>query len=671
VLRTSFSLKQTLGYFLSSLSQINNSQIIFFVFYFLSFTFGGFPAIVNAQEFETISEPSSLSIKIQKVKAIAPRKIAIMSLELEELIGRFESTLLAAEANSTSADLSTGKAMEELVSNSDKKTQRQNPSKISSTVKNSAYKVLLEARKKQQKFLELVEQKEYNLAKQEWAETQKLLLANYPIDRQLAEAEIRAIWLDRGTIVQSKSESDLARIFDGLAAAGINTVFFETLNASYTIYPSKIAPEQNPLTKGWDPLKSAVKLAHDRGMELHAWVWIFAAANQPHNKLLAQPTNYLGPVLSAHPDWAMTDKKGKAFQESSKKAFFDPANPGVKNYLLSLLEEIATRYQVDGIQLDYIRYPFQEPKASQVYSYGLASRQSFIQLTGVDPIVINSKHPLWTEWIKFRTQQINDFVSSTSERLKSKRPDLVLSAAVFPLPQGERLSRLQQNWEEWAEKKWVNLIVPMTYVIDTPELQQKTRLLFDRSFPKSVLVLPGIRLLNVPDVMVVDKMQLLRHMPAGGYALFAAENFNSNLQKILSVTQGSTKLKQKEPLPHRQPFHAAATRYQGLQKEWSWLLASNQLKMETKDMKEWSEKADYLSMVLKRLAEDPSPRHYLSVEIALDSFQRRFGIWMEQFKEVRPYQVQAWENRIEALERLVNYGQQTVLPKTKAKVAKK
>ncbi|NEQ63802.1 MAG: hypothetical protein F6K53_43515, partial [Moorea sp. SIO4A1] len=42
---------------------------------------------------------------------------------------------------------------------------------------------------------------------------------------------------------------------------------------------------------GWDPLKAAVKLAHERGMELHAWVWMFAAANQRHNAVLDQPAD--------------------------------------------------------------------------------------------------------------------------------------------------------------------------------------------------------------------------------------------------------------------------------------------------------------------------------------------------------------------------------------------
>ncbi|MHC5721898.1 MAG: family 10 glycosylhydrolase, partial [Nostoc sp.] len=95
------------------------------------------------------------------------------------------------------------------------------------------------------------------------------LWQQFPVDRRLAQPEIRAVWLDRGTIVRAGS-TGLAQIFDRLAQAGINTVFFETVNAGYTIYPSQVAKEQNPLIRGWDPLAEAVKLAHERDMELHA-----------------------------------------------------------------------------------------------------------------------------------------------------------------------------------------------------------------------------------------------------------------------------------------------------------------------------------------------------------------------------------------------------------------
>ncbi|MGK7877595.1 MAG: glycoside hydrolase family 10 protein [Xenococcaceae cyanobacterium] len=613
-----------------------------------------------------------LSVAPKGGKAIPRHQIYDMSQELKGLIHRFESSLLAADATNSGVDLPTEKAIEQFLNSRElgKRPNQDNGSGLRHS-NSSAHRAVIQAREGLQKFLQLVKRGEYNKARLEWVQARRTLWYNYPIQRQRAQPEIRAIWLDRGTIVQAKSESDLAGIFDRLAAAGINTVFFETVNASYPIYPSRVAPEQNPLVKGWDPLKAAIKLARERGMELHAWVWIFAAANQRHNIILNQPTDYLGPVLSTRPDWGITDRQGRFFHHNSKKVFFDPANPEVQRYLLSLLEEIATRYEVDGIHLDYIRYPFQSANVNKTYGYSRVSRQLFKEMTGVDPIKISLSHPLWSQWIGFRIRQVDSFVASASQMLRKKHPDLTLSAAVFPIRRRERLLQLQQNWEEWAQEELIDLLVPMTYALDTYELQEMTQPLFSQSIRGSILVLPGIRLLNVPDIVAVDQMQLLRDLPAGGYALFAAENLNPNLQRIFSRTQGSVELTQREPLPHRQPFQATAIRYQALQREWSFLLANHQLWMEEQLMKDWGKEADYLAADLNRLADEPSMRHLLSAQVTLSSFRRRFSNWMQQHRKVQPYQVRVWENRLEALERLLNYGERVVLNSDRAKMAER
>jgi uncharacterized lipoprotein YddW (UPF0748 family) len=584
-------------------------------------------------------EQSFLPIESNQGGFLSPAQVNEMNQELESLIARFESTLLAAAAKNSRPN-----ANRDLTARS--------------------YKAVLEAKESLKKFRQLIGQQNYGEARQQWLEARRNLWDNYPTERQFAQPEIRAIWLDRGTIVQAKSEADLAPIFDRLAQAGINTVFFETINASYPIYPSRIAPEQNPLTRGWDPLKAAVKLAHQRGMELHAWVWTFAAANQRHNLLLNQPLNYLGPVLSRNPDWAITDKEGNPFDHSRqyKKAFFDPANPQVRNYLLSLLEEIATNYDVDGIQLDYIRYPFQDPGANQTFGYSNSSRWLFKETEGVDPIQLSPKDRLWGQWTTFRMRQVDSFVAAASRTLKEKRPDLILSVAVFPIPQRERIFRLQQNWEEWSRYGWVDLTVLMTYALDTGNLEEMTRPLFEGGSVGSSLLIPGLRLLKVPDPVTIDQMQYIRNMPTGGYALFATENLTPDLESIFNRTQGAVSARNPEPLPYRQPFKATAARYQALQQEWSFLLVNERLRMNQLTLKEWSRQVDGLAVALNQLAQKPSRQNYNSAQAALSKFRRQFGSWMRQQRTVQPYQVQVWENRLDTLERLLAYGERRILP---------
>ena len=594
-------------------------------------------------------------------------EVSAMSQELENLIGRFESTLLAANATNSSVNLPTSTAIEQFLVPGNKGASR---TETLQTATPTAVRALSEARTGLQNFLNAIAKKDYNRARQDWLQARRTLWDNYPTDRKLAQAEIRAIWLDRGTIVRAKSEQDLAKIFDQLAGAGFNTVFFETVNASYPIYPSRVAPEQNPLTKGWDPLAAAVKLAHERGMELHAWVWIFGAANRRHNAILNQPADYPGPVIAAHPDWAMFDRVGRLFAEETNKGFLDPANPEVRTYLTNLLEEIATRYQVDGIQLDYIRYPFQDPNANQTFGYGRAGRQQFQALTGVDPVKVSmSDRNLWQKWTDFRIQQVDSFVASVAQRLKAQRPNLILSAAVFPMPRPERLQRLQQNWEDWALRGNIDLMVPMTYALDTKGLQKLAQPVLTQSTLGSALILPGIRLLNLPNPVAVDQIQLLRDLPTGGYALFAVENLDGNLQRILGRTQGQSSPSVNEPVPYRQPLRAAAARYAALQREWSFVLTSNQISIQQPALSEWGKQADAVLMSLNQLAAEPSTQNLSSAKALLISFRSQFPRWMRSQAVKQPYQVQVWENRLATIEGLLRYGERMGLNRNAATAA--
>lgn len=630
------------------------------------------PSAINSR---TTNQNKSLSSQAnivanarQNSTGVSKLEIASMTQELEQLIYRVESTLISAEATHLKYGLPMTKVVEQVVKTQNKgQAANQGNTVIPSNPEpikygnNEAYKAILEAKKVLANFSQLATTN-YPQARQSWLDARRNLWDNYPVDRNFAQPEVRSMWLDRGTIVQAHSKKDLAKLFDAMAEAGINTVFFETVNASYPIYPSQVAPEQNPLTKGWNPLQAAIELAHERGMELHAWVWVFAAANQGHNQILNQPEDYLGPVLSRNPSWALKDQNEQLFNKTPgfKKAFYDPANPEVRKYLLSLFEEIATRYDVDGIQLDYIRYPFQDNITKQVFGYTDVSRQLFKEATGVDPVDLSPSSPLWPQWTGFKIQQIDSFVAETSTHLKQKRPDLIISAAVFPLEHKQRLSELQQNWEEWIYSEWVDVMVLMTYALHTGSLEDRTQPVYDYSQKASSLIIPGIRLLNVPDKEAVDQMQLLRNMPTGGYALFAAENFNSNLQQMFKQTQGSS-LETKEPIPYRQPFESVLARYQALEREWNFLLIHNQIAIDSRYLKEWSSESDALALSFKKLATNPSNSNAIAAQSALSSFRQKFNKWTAQHEQVKPLEVKSWENRLITLEIILKYGERTAL----------
>jgi uncharacterized lipoprotein YddW (UPF0748 family) len=598
-----------------------------------------------------------------------------MRQELENLIGRVESALLTADAANSSAQTANqpvspnstpaNATASSLVANT-KEFVAASPAEASaSAAASDKVQVVTTARQGLQKFSRLVAQGDYRQARSQWLQTRRFLWDNYPTERLRAQPEIRAIWLDRGTIVRAGSEQGLAALFDRLAASGINTVFFETVNAGYPIYPSQVAPQQNPLTRGWDPLAAAVKLAHARGMELHAWVWAFAAGNERHNLLLNLSKDYPGPVIAAYPDWANYDNRGRIVPAGQEKPFLDPANPEVRRYLLQLLSEIASRYQVDGVQLDYIRYPFQDPGAGRTYGYGKAARQQFQQLAGVDPLKISpSDRNLWQRWTNFRTQQIDSFVAEASQQLRRVKPNLVMSVAVFPLPPHERTQKLQQQWETWAERGDIDLVVPMAYAMDTNRFQHLVQPYLTSGKLNSTLILPGIRLLNLPEAVAIDQIQALRDLPSGGYSLFAAENFNDRLQTIFQKTQGPLQRTPKEPIPYRQPFAAAAVRYIALQREWNFLQAQKQLWMREPDLSRWQNQSKALNQALQALADRPGRDRLKTARRELTSFRAQFSSWMNLYALENRYQVNVWQHRLDTIETLLNYGDRVMLNST-------
>lgn len=623
-------------------------------------------------------EPGTLPIAT--LEAIAMRQ------ELENLIGRVESALLSAnalnwamtgqtaqtpEAESTAAAkanlVATSNDAGLVVSKSETNDQASQPNPSSDRLT----QVLTDARQGLKTFSQLIAQGNYRQARSQWLTTRQLLWDNYPLERLRTQPEIRAIWLDRGTIIRAGSEQGLAKLFDRWAAAGINTVFIETVNAGYPIYPSKVAPQQNPLTRNWDPLAASVKLAHARKMELHAWIWAFAAGNDRHNAILNLPKSYPGPVIAANPDWANYDNRGQMIPVGQGKPFLDPANPEVRRYLLSLVSEIATRYPVDGIQLDYIRYPFQDPGAGRTYGYGKAARQQFQQLTGVDPLKISpSDRNLWARWTEFRTRQIDSFVSDVAQQMRRIRPSLILSVAVFPLPEHERVQKLQQHWEAWVQRGDVDLVVPMAYATDTNRFQRLVQPYLTTPRLNSSLIMPGIRLLNLPETVTIDQIQSLRDSSSGGYALFAAENFNDRLQTIFKNTQGSLNQAPQQPIPYREPFAAAAVRYASLQQEWEFLREQNQLWMREPMLSVWQNQSKALQQALDALAKEPTRARWNTAKNALLLYQAEFDKWMNLYALENRYQVDAWKARLKTLDTLLTYGDRVTLQRQASKGSK-
>ena len=361
--------------------------------------------------------------------------------------------------------------------------------------------------------------------------------------------EARNIWLDRGTIINTRNPKGMAKLFDRLKSAGFNVVYFETNNAGFTLFPSQFGV-QNPDTIGWDPLETAIKEAHKRGMELHSWLWIFNVGNAKHNPIIGKPADYPGPILSKYDfAWALQAQNGSLTPPRQHEFWLDPSCTGAKVYLKNLITEVITKYPVDGIQLDYIRYPFNNRGSEMGFDW--AGRQRFESATGMNLDRLDDEtRQVWQAW---KIQQVSNFVQESSRLIRQIKPNLRISAAVYAMPKRWRLGAVQQEWEVWVANGWVDTINPMTYVPTANELGISASYVRE-STADQALVYPGLLIRQLDTAGLIEQLDTARAIGTLGTTLFAAAQLDDKKVNILKLGPY-----RKEPIltPQSDPLRAS------------------------------------------------------------------------------------------------------------------
>lgn len=158
-----------------------------------------------------------------------------------------------------------------------------------------------------------------------------------------------------------KQQQELLEILDRLKEANFNTVLFQTRTRGDVLYPSAIEPFNAILTgkvngdPGYDPLAFAIEECHKRGMECHAWMVTIPLGGRKHVASLGARS--------------VTRKKPAICAPYHKEYFLNPGHPQTKEYLMSLVHEVVSRYDVDGVHFDYLRYPEHAPRFPDGYDY--------------------------------------------------------------------------------------------------------------------------------------------------------------------------------------------------------------------------------------------------------------------------------------------------------------
>lgn len=268
--------------------------------------------------------------------------------------------------------------------------------------------------------------------------------------------EYRAVWLTAienldWPRVQVKTAADTLRqqrelvvLLDSLLSLNVNTVLLQTRVRGDVNYPSAIEPFSHVFTgvegcsPGYDPLAFAIKECHKRGMQLHAWVVAFPLGKNEHIKRMG------GLSLVRKQRALCTSYKGSWYME--------PGNPATADYLCSLVEEIVGRYDVDGLHLDYIRYP----DRTDGYPDGALYR----------------RHGKGLSLASWRRSNVTQVARKIYDRVKSIKPWVRVSCA--PLGKYDDLAlyssygwnareTVYQEAQEWMREGFMEILFPMLY----------------------------------------------------------------------------------------------------------------------------------------------------------------------------------------------------------------
>ena len=270
-------------------------------------------------------------------------------------------------------------------------------------------------------------------------------LSDY-LTKRMPKRETRAVWLTtlanldwpknyaRSEESIKLQKQELIDILDKYQKANINTVLLQARVRAATIYPSDIEPWDQCITGvegrapgyGYDPLGFAVEECHKRGMEIHAWIATIPVGAK----------NSLG--------CRTLMKKGFRIRNFSTGSYLDPADPGVAPYLASVCGEIVRKYDVDGINLDYIRYPDGWPRPS--YRDGDTPDQRRSNITAIVRAIHDEVKAI-KPWVKMSCSPIG------------KHADL----SRYSSKNFNAHDRVSQEAQEWMRLGLMDQLYPMQY----------------------------------------------------------------------------------------------------------------------------------------------------------------------------------------------------------------
>ncbi|MDQ7842671.1 MAG: alpha amylase family protein [Armatimonadota bacterium] len=304
-----------------------------------------------------------------------------------------------------------------------------------------------------------------------------------------------ALWMEvSANLPIFASRERLVQVLDRAKAAGITDLIPEAKNAwGYVLYESAFAPHirDSPVPRpvpptydapaAWfprnsDPFRIVLEEAHARGLRVHAAVNVFGEGLN---------TAGVGRLFE-RPEWRAQhlapDGRLIPATEVGVIGFANPLHPEVQLYELAIVQEIVSRYDVDGVVLDRLRFP------DGSADFSALSRIQFEEWLGQpvghwpeDVLVPNGSTltpgPLFAEWVAWRAQAIRQFVRAAATVVRAIRPEATLSAYVggwyptywqegtnWAVPEATPdLPWVTPSWKEASIAEFLDFLMPGLY----------------------------------------------------------------------------------------------------------------------------------------------------------------------------------------------------------------
>jgi uncharacterized lipoprotein YddW (UPF0748 family) len=357
--------------------------------------------------------------------------------------------------------------------------------------------------------------------------------------------EVRALWVTRSSLTSARAIGEMVR---AAREHGFNTILVQVRGRGDAYYAGGAEPRAAELARGsasFDPLAEVIETARPAGVRVHAWVNVNLVASAV--ELPADRSH----ILYRHPDWLMVPRELApqlaAFEPNNpayagtisrwtraqagavEGLYASPIIPAAADHVTAVVTDLARRYDLDGLHLDYIRYPSETFDYSR---YAIAEFRSEIAPTIADAErrTIDERAVVdlfaWPdarqeEWRRFRQARLSTLVTRIRAAVKRVRPAIQLSAAVAPDPDEAAILRLQ-DWRAWMDGRLLDAVCPMAYTQDAALFT--TQVAAARAAAGSSAVWAGIGAYRLSPAQTVDRIAAARRAGATGIALFSYDS---------------------------------------------------------------------------------------------------------------------------------------------------